>query len=194
MSRNADATLHVYPRHAWPPAPRLYGVKGQVRDTFACIVLFIVTLHGYALYWFYAVHDETTAEYGDGIGGLPALGLAALPAVVAPFVSGATTTLAVVTVPYLVLAALTSAQVGRLFRRRSEPKPVGAWTVAWVLVPDVVAGIWFGTGHTGLLGLVGVVIAWAGYAAWFVKTNGALNRYWLAGDGYGRDSRAEGDE
>jgi hypothetical protein len=57
----------------------------------------------------------------------------------------------------LPLPYLSSSEVGQLYELRGEPKPVSGLT-----------GLWF---FPGLLIIVGPIV-------WFVKTNGALNRYW----------------
>ena len=49
---------------------------------------------------------------------------------------------------------ITASEVGGLYERRGLPQPVSAITGLWILLP-----------------LVGAIV-------WFVKTNGALNRYW----------------
>ena len=49
---------------------------------------------------------------------------------------------------------LTSNEVGGLYERRGQAKPVSAITGVWILLP-----------------LIGAIV-------WFVKTNGALNSYW----------------
>jgi hypothetical protein len=54
---------------------------------------------------------------------------------------------------------LTSAEVGRLYEMRGAPKPVSGATGAWY-IPGF------------LLFLIGPFV-------WFVKTNNALNEYWL---------------
>lgn len=113
------------------------GPIGKVRDTGTCMLLCFVTLGVYALVWYYMVHDEMKRHTGDGLGGGLALLLAFLVGVVSPY--------------------LASAEVGRMYERRSEDRPVSATT-----------GLWF---FPGIFILVGPFI-------WFVQTNGALNNYW----------------
>jgi hypothetical protein len=57
----------------------------------------------------------------------------------------------------LVLPYIHSSEVGQLYELRGQEKPVSGLTGLWVF--------------PGILILVGPII-------WFVKTNGALNRYW----------------
>lgn len=52
---------------------------------------------------------------------------------------------------------VTSAEVGELYRLREERAPVRGWT-----------GLWYLPGSFIIIGPI----------VWFVKTNGALNRYW----------------
>jgi hypothetical protein len=113
------------------------GPIGKVRDTGMCVLLAIVTLGIYSLVWYYRVHDEMKRHTGDGLGGPVALLLAFFIGIVAPF--------------------LTSAEVGGMYERRGEVKPVSAVTALWYF--------------PGIFILVGPII-------WFVKTNGALNNYW----------------
>jgi len=107
---------------------------GQIRGTGMCILLEIVTLGIYGLYWFYKTHDEMKAHSGTGLGGPVAL-------ILGFFVS-------------IVMVFVTPNEVGGLYERRGQAKPVSAVTGLWVLLP-----------------LIGSII-------WFVKTNGALNDYW----------------
>lgn len=113
------------------------GPVGKIRGTGMSILLMIVTLGIYSIVWFYKTHDELKRHSGEGLGG----GLALLLALLVGFV-----------MPYL-----TSNEVGRLYERRGEEKPVSAMT-----------GLWY---FPGSLIIVGPIV-------WFVKTNGALNRYW----------------
>ena len=59
----------------------------------------------------------------------------------------------------VVMPFITASEVGGLSGRRGQSQPVSAITGLWILLP-----------------LIGSIV-------WFVKTNGALNRYWaeLAG-------------
>ncbi len=57
----------------------------------------------------------------------------------------------------IVMPYVSSSEVGGLYTRRGEEQPVSAMT-----------GLWY---FPGMIIIVGPII-------WFVKTNGALNRYW----------------
>ena len=126
-----------------PAAAAPYGYQagaapiGKIRGTGACILLTIVTLGIYSLYWYYKVHDEMKRHSGNGLGGGVAFILAFFVGIVMPY--------------------LTSGEVGALYERRGQEKPVGAGT-----------GLWY---FPGIFILVGPIV-------WFVKTNGALNDYW----------------
>lgn len=114
------------------------GPIGKVRSTGSCVLLTIVTLGIYSWYWFYKTHDEMKQHTGTGIGGAVALILAIFIGVVSPF--------------------LSSAEVGNLYERKGQPKPVSGATGLWFLLLS-----W--------LLLIGAIV-------WFVKTNKALNEYW----------------
>jgi hypothetical protein len=135
---------------AYPPAPftsssalspqeALFGLgpAGKVRGTGACIGLTIVTLGIYSVYWYYQVHTELKRHSRTGLGGGVALLLALFVGIVMPYI--------------------TSSEVGDLYERRGQAKPVSGAT-----------GLW---SFPGIFILVGPIV-------WFVKTNGALNDYW----------------
>jgi hypothetical protein len=123
-----------------PPGAQLAatGPIGQVRSTGTCFLLTIVTLGFYTWYWYYKTHDEMKRHSGQGIGGGVALILAIFVGIVMPF--------------------LSSNEVGGLYERRGQARPVSAVTGLWALL-------------LGWFFFVGLIV-------WFVKTNGALNAYW----------------
>lgn len=114
------------------------GPLGKVRSTGTCVLLTIVTLGFYTWYWYYKTHDEMKQHTGQGIGGGIALLLAIVISIVMPFIN--------------------SSEVGGLYERKGQPKPVSAVTGLWFLL-------------LGWFFLIGAIV-------WFVKTNGALNEYW----------------
>ncbi len=139
---------NAYPPNAYPPAQsgmQPYGAQspygqapiGKIRGTWACVGLSIITLGFYSLYWYFSVHNEIKAHSRVGLGGGVALLLALFVGIVMPFI--------------------TSSEVGDLYERRGQAKPVSGAT-----------GLW---SFPGILILVGPIV-------WFVKTNGALNDYW----------------
>jgi hypothetical protein len=119
-------------------APPAYAAaNGKIRSTGTCILLMIVTLGFYGWYYFYKVHEEMKAHSGQGIGGPVALIITIVVGIVTPF--------------------LTSGEVGGLYERAGQVKPVSGTT-----------GLWY---FPGVFIIVGPLI-------WFIKTNGALNAYW----------------
>lgn len=110
---------------------------GSPRKVAVVMLLYVVTLGIYGLYWYYVTHDELKRETGEGLGGGVALLIAFLVGIVMPFV--------------------TAHEVGRLYERAGQPKPVSA-----------LAGLWV---FPGSLIVVGPFI-------WIAKVQGALNRYW----------------
>ena len=124
-----------------PPAHLQYaqptGPIGKVRGTGVAILLLIVTFGLYSIYYYFATHEEMKKHSGEGIGGVAGLLLSVFVGFVSPF--------------------LLSHEVGGLYERRGQAKPVSAATGLWVF--------------PGIFLLVGPII-------WFVQTNGALNAYW----------------
>jgi len=123
------------------PSTALYaqpqGPIGQVRSTGVLILLFVVTLGIWSLVYYYQTHEEMKRHSGQGLGGVLALVLSLFVGIVSPY--------------------LLSHEVGDLYERRGQQKPVSALT-----------GLWF---FPGMFILVGPII-------WFVQTNNALNDYW----------------
>jgi hypothetical protein len=132
-----------YPGHPMPAPPadaqyaRPEGPLGGIRPTGMIILLFFVTLGIWGFVWYYQVHEEMKRHSGEGLGGVLALLIAILFGLVMPF--------------------LTSNEVGLLYERRGQERPVSALT-----------GLWF---FPGIFILVGPFV-------WFVQTNNALNAYW----------------
>lgn len=113
------------------------GPIGKVRSTGLCILLAIVTLGIYQLVWFYSVHSEMKRHSNEGMGGPLALVLAFFIGIVMPY--------------------LTASEVGGLYERAGQRRPVSGLT-----------GLWY---FPGAFILIGPLV-------WFIKTNGALNAYW----------------
>jgi hypothetical protein len=118
--------------HAQPQGP-----VGQIRPTGTIVLLFFVTLGIWSLVYYFQVHEEMKRHTGEGLGGPLALVIAIIFGIVSPF--------------------LLSNEVGLLYERRGQEKPVSALT-----------GLWF---FPGIFILVGPFI-------WFIQTNNALNEYW----------------
>jgi len=113
------------------------GPIGQVRSTGLQILLFVVTFGIWGFVYYFQTHEEMKRHSGEGIGGVVALLLSIFVSIASPF--------------------LLSHEVGRLYERRGQGRPVSALT-----------GLWY---FPGILLLVGPLV-------WFVQTNGALNYYW----------------
>ena len=166
-------------------ANNLYGPPGQIRGTGVTFLLFVVTFGIYGYVYNYKVHDEIKRHSGLGLGGGIALLLTFIASVAMPF--------------------LTPNEVGGLYSRRGEKPPVRAWTGLWVTLPTVVGYIVLfsllaasggfssstnadgaTTSSAGSAAAIGVgflvfaLAALTGGIVWFVKTNGALNRYWAS--------------
>ena len=93
------------------PSPTGLGPVGQVRGTALQILLIVITLGIWAFVYVFQSHDEMKRHSGEGLGGV----LALLVAVFAYFVS-----------PYLL-----SHEVGGLYERRGQRRPVSALTGLW---------------------------------------------------------------
>jgi hypothetical protein len=129
------------PQYAPAPPPGSYAVAtgppGRIRPTGMTILLAIVTLGIYMFFYYYLTHEEIRRHSGTGLGGPLALVIALVFNVASPF--------------------LLSYEVGGLYERAGQAKPVSGLTGLWVM--------------PGFLILVGPFI-------WMIKTNGALNDYW----------------
>jgi hypothetical protein len=130
--------------YAAMPVPQGYGQDvvgggpaGEVRGTGLQMLLFVVTFGIWGFVYYFQAHDEMKRHSGYGIGGVLALIVSLFASAASPF--------------------LLSHEVGGLYERRGERRPVSALT-----------GLWF---FPGILLLVGPII-------WFVLTNNALNDYW----------------
>ena len=122
----------AHAQHAWPQGP-----IGRMRPTGMIVLLFFVTLGIWGFVYYYQVQEEMKRHSGEGLGGVLALVISIFFGVVSPF--------------------LLSNEVGQLYERRGQEKPVSAVTALWFF--------------PGIFILVGPFI-------WFVRTNNALNEYW----------------
>lgn len=165
-------------------ANNAYGPPGQIRGTGTSFLLFLVTFGIYGYVYNYKVHDEIKRHSGLGLGGGIALLLTFIANIAMPF--------------------LTPNEVGGLYSRRGEKPPVRGWTGLWMILPAVIgyAGLFASlfalsasssneAGTTGVdnngaaaafvvgFAVFGIAVLTGGIV-WFVKTNGALNRYWAS--------------
>lgn len=130
-------TADVVSGPTYSPVPQ--APIGKVRSTGLAMFLYVITLGIYGLYWYYCVHKELKEHTGTGLGGPLALILAFFVAIVMPFI--------------------TASEVGELYARSGQAKPVSGLT-----------GLWVFPGYF----LIFLPIVW------FVKTNDAINGYWRA--------------
>jgi hypothetical protein len=121
------------PPPAPPPAPARRPL-GKVRNAAAVVILSIITLGIYHLYWTYQVYRELKEHTSEGIG--PVIGL-----VIAFLINP---------VNWFVMPS----EIGNMYARAGQTKPVSGATGFWNLIP-----------------LVGFII-------WTVKVQHALNRAW----------------
>ena len=169
------------PPQGYGQQPYGMGQPGEIRPTGKMILLSVVTFGIYTYIYFYRVHEEMKRHSGQGLGGGIALLLALLAGVAMPF--------------------LTPSEVGGLYKRRGEDPPVSGVTGLWYILGIVVGYFGFlvgfivvaaasdGSSSTGNVGtgaivafvlvtIVSLALIVGGWLIWFVKTNGALNRYW----------------
>ena len=131
----AYAPMPEVPTYAAYAAPT--GQLGRMRPTGMTILLFFVTLGIWGFVYYFQVFEEMRRHSGQGLGGVWALVISIIFGLVSPF--------------------LLSNEVGQLYERRGQQKPVSAVTALWFF--------------PGMFILVGPFI-------WFVRTNNALNEYW----------------
>jgi hypothetical protein len=110
------------------------GALGKPRGVLAIILLSIITIGIYGIYWQYKTYQEMKDHSGQGVGGAVGLLIGIFVGFISPF--------------------LMASEVGNLYMRAGQEKPVSGATGFWILLP-----------------LVGGIV-------WLVKTQGALNRYW----------------
>jgi hypothetical protein len=113
------------------------GPLGHPRGVWFVILIGILTLGFYWWYWAYMTQDEMKKHTGEGLGGVLGLVIWILISAVSAFV-----------IP---------SEVGNMYARDGQQKPVSGWTGLWLfpfgifLIPAIV---------------------------WAVKVQGSLNRYW----------------
>jgi uncharacterized protein YqhQ len=98
------------------------------------VILSIITLGIYFIYWQYQVFKELKDHTGDGVGGVIGLVIALVFGIINLF--------------------LLPSEVGNMYAKAGEEKPVRGVSGFWNLIP-----------------LVGFII-------WVVKVQGAMNRRW----------------
>lgn len=116
------------------PAARSSAPLGQRRGPWFVALIGIVTLGIYWIYWYYKTGEELKRYSGEGLGGVLWLVIGLVIGIVMWFVS--------------------PSEVGNLYGREGQDKPVSGKTGFWMLLPLV------------------------GYFVWTIKVQGALNRFW----------------
>ncbi|HKY13536.1 MAG TPA: DUF4234 domain-containing protein [Microthrixaceae bacterium] len=124
----------VAPARSQPMAGGITPGSVKVRSPLAVVLWSIVTLGIYHLYWIYQVYRELKETNREGIGPLLGLVFALLLGIVNWFV--------------------LPAEIGTMYERNGQAKPVSGLTGFWNLLP-----------------LIGTIV-------WVVKVQGALNREW----------------
>jgi len=117
-----------------PAASAGWGPIGKVRSPAAVIIFSIITLGIYFLVWTYKVFQELKDHTSDGVGGVIGLVIALLITPVNWF--------------------LLPSEIGNMYAKAGQEKPVTGMTGFWNLIP-----------------LIGTII-------WVVKVQGAMNRRW----------------
>ena len=112
------------------------GQAGMERSPVSVILLTIITLGIYGLYWQYAVFKDLKDYSGEGIGGGIALLFALLIGIVNIF--------------------LLPMEIGNMFARDGQERPVTGLTGFWILLPLV------------------------GWFIWLVKVQSRMNEFWSA--------------
>jgi len=113
------------------------GPLGHPRGIGFVILIGILTLGIYWVYWAYMTQEEMKRHTGQGLGGVLGLVIWILIGAVSAFV-----------IP---------SEVGNMYARDGQPKPVTGWTGLWLF-------------PFGIFIIPGIV--------WGVKVQGSLNRYW----------------
>jgi Domain of unknown function (DUF4234) len=131
----ADPILPTPP--PFPVAPQGWGPAGKVRNPWGVVGLTLITCGIYFLYWTFVTFQEMKDHSHEGIGGPIGLVIGIFVGVVNWF--------------------LLPAELGNIYAKSGQEKPVSGVTGFWNLIP-----------------LVGGII-------WVIKVQGALNARWEAG-------------
>jgi len=99
-----------------------WGPPGKIRSWGVVAILTIITCGIYGLFWQYYVFDENKKASGEGVGGVVGLILAIFIGIVNIF--------------------LLPAEVGNIYEKAGQEKPVRGVTGFWALIPIVGWFIW----------------------------------------------------
>jgi hypothetical protein len=111
------------PASAVAPAPVAgWGPPGQIRGWGTVAILWIITCSIYGIFWQYYVFRDNKEHSGEGIGGGVALVFALLAGVANLF--------------------LLPSEIGNIYAKAGQEKPVTVKTGFWVLIPIVGFFIW----------------------------------------------------
>jgi Domain of unknown function (DUF4234) len=119
---------------ATPAAPA--AALGQQRGPWFVALIGIITFGIYIIYWYYKTGEELKRYSGEGLGGIIWLVIGLVVGIVMWFVA--------------------PSEVGNLYARDGQEKPVSGKTGFWLLLPLV------------------------GWFVWVIKVQGALNRFWAS--------------
>ena len=104
------------------PSAAGWGPVGKVRNPAFVIVISIITIGIYFLYWTYQVFRELKDHTGDGVGGPIGLVIGILIGIVNWF--------------------LLPSDIGNMYAKAGQEKPVSGVTGVWNLIPIVGFFIW----------------------------------------------------
>ena len=99
-----------------------WGPPGKIRSWGVVAILTIITCGIYGLFWQYYVFDENKKSSGEGVGGVVGVILAIFIGIVNIF--------------------LLPAEVGNIYEKAGQEKPVRGVTGFWALIPIVGWFIW----------------------------------------------------
>ena len=120
----AEATPAAAPPPPAPPAAAAggWGPPGQIRNWGTVAILTIITCGIYGIFWQYYVFRDNKEHSGDGVGG----GVAVIFAI---FIG-------------IVNIFLLPAEIGNIYAKAGQEKPVTGPTGFWCLIPLVGWFIW----------------------------------------------------
>jgi Domain of unknown function (DUF4234) len=128
VSETPGAPTGSTPAAAPPPQPPVpvsrgeWGPPGQIRNWITVALLTIVTCGIYGIFWQYYLFRDNKTHSGEGVGG-------AIGAILAIFLS-------------IVTIFLLPAEIGNIYAKAGQEKPVSGLTGFWALIPIAGFFIW----------------------------------------------------